>query len=175
MNYNLNNISKEEIKLHMKNIGGIMLKYLKVTAVDSLIIAVANLIFMLIMKMPCNILISIVVGITNIIPNFGALLGALFGGVILLLHDPKMAMWFLIFTVLLQFVDGFFIKPRLFGKSFGMSSIVMCIVLLIGGGIFGVAGMIFSVPLVVIIQYIYRNIYLQHRTRDDFLEGNSDE
>ena len=152
--------TKEELRVHAKNIGGIVVEYLRGTAIDSLIIFVINLIFMLVMKMPFSILISIVVGITNFIPTFGPVLGGLFGGVILVFYDPKMAMWFLIFTVVLQLVDGFFIKPKIFGKSFEISSVLMLIVMLIGGGLFGIPGMILCVPVVAIADYLFKKVYL---------------
>lgn len=166
--------TKEEAKEHLKNMGEIMVKYLKVTVIDSLIIAGVNLIFMLIMKMPFSILISIVVGITNIIPSFGPFIGAFFGGLILIFHDPKMAMWFLIFTVVLQLIDGFFIKPKLFGTSFGMSGVLMLIVLLVSGGVFGIVGLIFSVPVAAIIEYIYRHIYLPNKNKDKIINNTND-
>ncbi len=156
----------DELKVHLKNIGGILIEYLKGTGIDSLIIAVINLIFMLILKMPFAILISVVVGITNFIPTFGPVLGALFGGVILIFYDPKLAIWFLIFTVVLQLVDGFFIKPKIFGKSFEMSSLLMLVVMIIGGGLFGVAGMILCVPVVAIIDYLYKNVYLPQKSKN---------
>ncbi len=159
--------TKEDLKTHLKNIGGIMVEYLMGTAIDSLIIGVITLIFMLVMKMPFSILISIVVGATNFIPTFGATLGALIGGVILFFNDPKLAMWFLIFTVVLQLVDGLFIKPKIFGKSFGVSGFLMLIVMVIGGGLFGVVGMILCVPVVAIVDYLYKNVYLPKKNKND--------
>ena len=158
--------TKEEAKEHMKNIGGILVDYLQGTAIDSLIIFAINFIFMLILKMPFSFLISIVVCVTNFIPTFGAVLGALFGGVLLFIKEPKMAMWFLIFTVILQFVDGFFIKPKIYGKSFGISGFLMLIVMLVGGGLFGVVGLLLSVPVVAILDYLYKNVYLQNKNKE---------
>ena len=151
-------MKKEEIKDHLKNIGRILVEYLKGTAIDSLIIAVANLIFMLVMKMPFSILISVIVGITNIIPNVGPALGGLFGAMILFFKDPKMALWFLIFTVVLQLIDGLILKPKIFGKSFDISGVVILIVMVIAGFCFGIVGLVVCVPVVAIIKYIIKNI-----------------
>ncbi|MCR5097887.1 MAG: AI-2E family transporter [Lachnospiraceae bacterium] len=159
MGFKKDDLTKEKILEHLKNIIGILVEYLKGTAIDSIIIIVVNLIFMLIMRMPYSVLISIVAGVTNFIPSFGPVLGALFGGVILFFDDPKSAMWFLIFTVVLQVVDGFFIKPKIFGKSFEISGFVMLIVMLIGGGLFGVVGLIICVPVAAIVNYIIKNVY----------------
>lgn len=164
---NRNGETKESIAYHIKNIVAIMVKYLKCTAIDSVLVGVINLVFMLLMKMPFAILISVVVLITNFIPNLGAVLSAVIGGVILCFNEPKMAMWFLIFTAVLQAIDGMFIKPKIYGKSFGMSGIMTLIVMLIGGGLFGVWGMIFSLPVVTIAGYIYENIILPTKITKD--------
>ncbi|MCR5771741.1 MAG: AI-2E family transporter [Butyrivibrio sp.] len=155
----------EKIINHLKNIFGIIKTYFKCSLIDSLIIGVANFVFMFVMSMPHSILISIIAGITNIIPNVGPVIGAAIGGVILMFYDTKLALCFLAFTVILQILDGLIIKPKLFGESFGISGIWMFIAMLVGGGVFGVVGMILVVPVVAIVQYLYKNVYLQYKKR----------
>ncbi len=151
--------TKGKIVNHIKNIWEIFVKYFKCTVIDSLIIGVANYIFMLITSMPHSVLISVIMAITNIIPNLGPVIGAIIGGVILMFYDTKQALWLIVFTIILQILDGFVIKPKLYGSSFGVSGIVMLIAMLIGGGIFGVLGLVLVVPAVAVIQYLYKSYY----------------
>ncbi len=160
-----NRVENEKIADHLKNIGGIFAKYFKCTLIDSLIIGIANFIFMMIMGMPHGILISVVVGLTNIVPNIGPVFGAIIGAAILVFYNIKFALAFLIFTVILQILDSLVIKPKLYGESFGMSGVVTLIAMFIGGGIFGIPGMILVVPVVAIAQYLYKNVYKPHKNR----------
>lgn len=157
----------EKIIMHIKNIIGIVLKYLKYSIIDGIIIAVANYIFMLYMEMPWKIGISILMGVTNLIPNVGPVVGAIIGGVVLAFYDIKQALWFLGFTVIIQIIDGLIIKPKLFGDSFGISGIWMLIAMIVGGGVFGILGIIFVVPVVAIGQYLIKNVWLPHKHNDD--------
>ncbi len=158
--------TKKEIIEHIKNIGEIIVKYFKCTLIDSAIIGVVNFIFMMITSMPHSILISFIMAFTNIVPNIGPVFGAIIGGIILMFYDTTQAIWFLVFTVILQAIDGLIIKPKLFGDSFGVSGVVMLIAMLIGGGVFGIVGMIFVVPVVAIAQYFYKKVYLPHKNID---------
>ncbi len=165
-----NNSSGKTLSDHIRNIFGIIGKYFKFSLIDSVIIGVANYAFMWFMHMPHGILISIIIGITNLIPNVGPVAGAIVGGTILMFYEVKQALWFLLFTVVLQILDSLLIKPHLFGKSFGVSGIVMLLAMLIGGGVFGILGMILVVPVVAVIQYIYKNILrpiIKGRNRSD--------
>ncbi len=148
--------NKEKIIIHIKNIIGIIIKYLKYSIIDGIIIGVANYLFMLYMEMPWKIGISILMGITNLIPSVGPVAGAIVGGVVLAFYDIKQALWFLAFTAILQTIDGLIIKPKLFGDSFGISGVWMLIAMLIGGGVFGVLGIIFVVPVVAIGKYLIK-------------------
>ena len=102
-----------------------------------------NFIFMSIVGMDYALLISVVVGVTNMAPTFGPIVGAVVGAFILVLVNPWYALWFLIFTVILQTIDGYIIKPKLFGDTLGVSSIWILITLVVGGRMFGVAGILF--------------------------------
>ena len=164
--------TKGNARVHFKNILEILKKYVISSFIDSLIIGGANFIFMLIMGMPHKILISIVVGLVNIIPNFGPVIGAAFGGILLIFNDIKQTIFFLIFTVILQILDGFLIKPKLFGKSFGISGFLMLIASLAAGAFFGIIGLLLVVPVVAIINYLFKNIILPNINKKDETEDS---
>ena len=153
----------EKILTHIKNILVIILKYLKYSVIDGIIIGVVNFIFMYFMEMPWKIAISILMGVTNLVPNFGPIVGAVIGGIVLAISDVKQALWFLGFTVVLQTIDGLFIKPKLFGDSFGISGVIMLIAMIIGGGLFGILGMIFVVPVVAVARYLIKDVLMSDK------------
>ena len=133
----------------------ILIRYIVGDVLDGLIVGIANSIFMLIAGLPYNVLISVVVGLTNLAPTFGPIAGAVFGGIILFLVNPWYCLWFLIFTVILQTVDGYIIKPRLFGNTLGVSALWILICIVVGGRMFGVAGILFAIPAAAIMDYIF--------------------
>ncbi|MBR5637012.1 MAG: AI-2E family transporter [Pseudobutyrivibrio sp.] len=157
----------ENLLTHIKNIIGIIVKYLKYSIIDGIIIGAANFVFMYFMEMPWKIAISILMGVTNLVPNFGPVVGAIIGGVVLAISDVKQALWFLGFTVVLQTIDGLFIKPKLFGDSFGISGVYMLIAMIVGGGLFGIFGMIFVVPVVAIAKYLLKDVLLPNKNKKD--------
>ena len=157
----------ENLLTHIKNIIGIIVKYLKYSIIDGIIIGAANFVFMYFMEMPWKIAISILMGVTNLVPNFGPVVGAIIGGVVLAISDVKQALWFLGFTVVLQTIDGLFIKPKLFGDSFGISGVYMLIAMIVGGGLFGIFGMIFVVPMVAIAKYLLKDVLLPNKNKKD--------
>lgn len=151
----------EKVITHIKNIFEIVRKYIGCTIIDSFIIGIANYIFMLCMGMPWKVLISVLIGITNIVPNFGPIVGALIGGIVIAFYDIHQTLWFLLFTIILQTIDGLLIKPKLFGKSFGISGIWMLLGMIIGGAILGVVGFVLAPPMVAIIRYIIKDIIMK--------------
>ena len=138
----------------------IMTRYVAFDVLDGIIIGVVNGIFMAIMGMPYVVLISVVVGVTNLAPTFGPLVGALIGSFILVLVNPLDALIFLILTLLLQTVDGYILKPKLFGDSLGVSSVMILVFIILGGRMFGILGVIFSIPLAAIVDFTYEDYIL---------------
>ena len=118
---------------------------------DSLVIGILCFIGMTIFNMPYAILISTIVGVTNIIPFFGPFIGAIPSIFILLIIDPIKAFWFAIFILILQQLDGNVIGPKIIGGSIGISGIWIMFSVIIGGGLFGVVGMIVGVPVFAIL------------------------
>jgi predicted PurR-regulated permease PerM len=110
---------------------------------------------MLIMDMEYVWLISIVVGVTNLIPTFGPIVGGVIGGFILLMVNPMHALAFVCFIIVLQMMDGYLLKPKLFGSSFGISGLWILIFILVGGNVFGIAGILLAIPMATIVDYVY--------------------
>ncbi len=118
---------------------------------DSIIIGIICFIVTKILHTPFNVLISVIIGITNIIPFFGPFLGAIPSILLILLVDPVQAFYFLIVIILLQQADGNIIGPKILGSSTGLSSFWVIFSITLFGGIFGIPGMIFGVPVFAII------------------------
>ena len=140
---------------------------------DSMIIGVICYVCMLIFGIEYPLLISVIVGVTNIIPFFGPFIGAIPSGLILLLVNPLSALWFLVFIVILQQLDGNLIGPFILGDYVGMSPFWIMLSILIGGGLFGFAGMLLSVPLCALIYAIVR-VIMETRLRRRNLPTESD-
>ena len=118
---------------------------------DSLIIGILCFIGMSILGMPYTMLISVVIGITNIIPFFGPFIGAVPSTLLILLIDPLKALYFVIFILVLQQFDGNILGPKILGQSTGLSSFWVMFALLVGGGLFGIVGMLVGVPLFAVL------------------------
>lgn len=123
---------------------------------DSLIIGILCFICLYFMKMPYSVLVSVIVGVTNVIPFFGPYLGAVPSTILIMLANPVQGLYFVIFILVLQQVDGNIIGPKILGDSTGLSSFWVVFAILVGGGIFGIPGMIIGVPLFAVIFYILR-------------------
>ena len=154
----------------------ILVQYIAFDILDGMIIGTLNWIFMLIMKMPYVAVVSVIVGVTNLAPTFGPLVGALLGSFILVLANPVAALWFLLFTVILQTVDGYILKPRLFGESLGVSSVWILISLIIGGRLLGVPGILLAIPFAAIGDFLYHDYILnrleEQKLAQDLLRAN---
>ena len=114
---------------------------------DSLIIGVICFFFSSLFKFPYAPLVSVVVGVTNIIPFFGPFLGAIPSAFLILLDSPIKCLYFIIFVVVLQQFDGNILGPRILGDSTGISGFWVMVAILVGGGLWGVAGMFLGVPI----------------------------
>lgn len=119
--------------------------------VDSLIIGILTFIWLSVIKMPYTVLISVIVGVTNIIPFFGPFIGAIPSAVLVLLVNPKKCVWFLLSILVIQQLDGNIIGPKILGNSTGISSFWVLFSILLFGGILGPVGMIIGVPTFAVI------------------------
>ncbi|MGN0291459.1 MAG: AI-2E family transporter, partial [Lachnospiraceae bacterium] len=125
---------------------------------DSAIIGVICYIVLLIMKMPYPVLVSVIIGVTNIIPFFGPFIGAVPTFIIIALANPIQGLYFLIMVLILQQVDGNIIGPAILGDSTGLSPFWVVFAIMVGGGLFGFMGMLLGVPVFAVIYYILQRI-----------------
>ena len=133
---------------------------------DSAIIGVLAYIVLAIMKMPDTVLVAVIIGVTNIIPFFGPFIGAIPSFIIIVLQNPMQGLYFLIFVIILQQIDGNIIGPKILGNSTGLSSFWVVFAILVFGGLWGFPGMLLGVPIMAVIYYIIQNIVeyiLKHR------------
>lgn len=119
--------------------------------IDSFIIGVLTYIVLKITDIPFALMISVIVGVTNIIPFFGPFIGAVPSIVLLLTEDPTKAFYFLIIILIIQQLDGNVIGPKVMGNAIGISSFWVLIAVLVGGGLFGFPGMVLGVPVFAVI------------------------
>ena len=118
---------------------------------DSAIIGLICYIVCAILNMPYALLVSVIVGVTNIIPFFGPLIGAVPSALIILMVDPLKCLIFIVFVIILQQIDGNFIGPKILGNSIGITSFWVLFAIVVGAGLFGFGGMILGVPVFVVI------------------------
>lgn len=123
---------------------------------EALILGVLCFIGMNIFGFEYSLLISVVIGITNIIPIAGPILGTIPCAFILLLANPTQALWFIVFIIILQQLESNLIYPRVVGTSVGLPAMWVLIAVIIGGGLYGVIGMIIGIPLMSVVYGIFR-------------------
>lgn len=132
--------------------------------IDSLIIGVLCFLSLTFLKMPYTVLVSIIVGVTNVIPFFGPYLGAIPSAFLIFLADWRQGFVFVIFVILLQQLDGNVIGPKILGESTGLASFWVVFAILLAGGLFGITGMIVGVPTFATIYYIIKK-YVHYRLK----------
>lgn len=121
---------------------------------DSLIIGLLCFVIMSIFGWPYAVLISVIIGLTNIIPFFGPFIGAIPSALLLLTVDPTLCIYFVIFIIILQQFDGNILGPKILGDSTGLASFWVIFAILVGGGLFGFLGMVVGIPTFAVI-YAY--------------------
>lgn len=133
-------------------------KFLSGKILDSLIIGILTFVVLTLVKMPYTLLVSVIVGITNIIPFFGPFIGAIPSVIIILFVDPVKALWFLVIILIIQQIDGNIIGPKILGDSIGISAFWILFSILVAGKFLGLVGMIIGVPLFAVIYTIIKEI-----------------
>lgn len=139
----------------LRECNNIFTNFMVSKALDSLIIGCLCFILMTIFDLDYAVLISMVVGITNMIPYFGPFIGAIPGFVILLIVNPWKSLGFLVLILILQQFDGLYLGPKLMGNSVGMKPLWIIVSITLGGKIAGVLGMFLSVPIGAILVYLF--------------------
>ena len=139
-------------------LNAIFSRFIVCELVDALIVGIVNAVFMFATGMPYAVFCSVVVALTNLAPTFGPFVGAFIVAVILLLAKPDAVIIWLVFTLALQLIDGYVIKPRLFGSALNVPPFLVLVFLVVGGKIWGVPGVLLAIPLAAILTYIYKEI-----------------
>ena len=142
--------------------------------IDSAIIGVLCYIGMALLRLPYAALLSTIVGITNVIPVFGPVIGMIPGALILLLINPLQALYFLIFVLVLQQVDGNVIGPKILGNTVGISGFWVLVSITIAASLFGFAGMLLGVPVFAIIYSLVSDKLNRRLRKKDLPTGTDD-
>lgn len=121
--------------------------FIKGKLVDSLIIGIICMCFTSVMDMPYAVLISVVIGVTNIIPFFGPFIGAIPTALLILMVNPIQCVYYIIFILVLQQFDGNILGPKILGDTTHLSSFWVLFAILLFGGLFGIVGMVIGVPI----------------------------
>lgn len=146
----------------------ILNRYLVFSLLDALIVGVGNALIMMLFRMPYVGMISVIVAVTNLIPTFGPVIGGVIGFFIILLENPMQAVLFIVLNTVLQWCDGYIIKPKLFGNSLGVSGILILLAIVTMGNMFGIGGILLAIPVAAICDFTYREgvlPYLQARKK----------
>lgn len=140
--------------------------------IDSSIIGVLCFVCMTLLRLPFAVLISVIVGVTNIIPFFGPFIGAVPSILILLIVDPIAALKFAVFVLLQQF-DGKILGPKILGDSTGLSALWVLVAIIISGGLFGFAGMVVGVPVFAVL-YVLASSFFARRLWEKGIDEEGD-
>lgn len=133
----------------------VFLGFIRGKLIDSLIIGILCFILMKLFKLPFELLISVIVGVTNVIPFFGPFIGAIPSAVLVFLISPKQCLYFVGLILLLQQFDGNILGPKILGNTTNLPSFWVLFSILLFGGLFGFAGMILAVPITAVIFHLF--------------------
>ena len=131
---------------------------------DSLIIGLLSFLALWICRVPYSPLLSVIIGLTNIVPFFGPLVGAVICGLLILIAAPGKFIWVVVIIIVIQQLDGNVIGPKILGNSIGISSLWVILAITVAGGLFGFAGMVLGVPLTAVL-YVLVKQYIEQRLR----------
>ena len=156
---------KEEVKYADKMFGG----FINGKIMDSAIIGVLCYIGCLIFKFPSALLVSVIIGVTNVIPFFGPFIGAIPATLLILIQNPIKALWFVLFVLVLKQLDGNIFGPKILGNTTGLSSFWVLFAILLFGGLWGFVGMIVGVPLFAVIYDVIKKLVIHGLQRNQEL------
>ncbi len=135
-----------------RDIDNVFSKYLIGKLIDSLIIGLICLVGLMLLGVKFSLLLAIIVGVTNMIPYFGPFIGAVPAIIITIFYSPIKALWVALFILALQQFDGYLLGPKILGDSVGLSPLWIILAIIVGGGLFGVVGMLIAVPVMAVIR-----------------------
>ena len=145
----------------------LVMNFLSRNSLDALIIGVVNFIFLGVVHADYQLILAVMLGVTNFIPTFGPIIGGVLGGVVILFTKPDLLLIFILFTIILQQIDGNIIKPLLFGSNTGLSSFWVLVAIVVGGKVFGLVGMILGVPFVALISSLLTELLNRKLPEED--------
>lgn len=146
-------------------IGHVFSSFIVGKIIDSVIVGIICYIAMALLKMPYALVISVIVGVTNVIPFFGPFIGAVPSVLILLMVRPVSALQFLVLILILQQFDGNILGPKILGSTTGVSSFWVLFSILLFGGLWGIVGMIIGIPTFAVIQRQFSRLIGRHLKR----------
>lgn len=143
----------------------IFAKFVSGQLIEACIIGILCFIGMTIFRMPYASIISVLIGVTALVPVFGSFIGTGVGALLILFEDPIKAVWFVIFILVLQQIEGNLIYPRVVGQSVGLPGVWVLAAVTVGGALFGVWGMLFSVPICTVIYTVFKQ-YVNNKNKN---------
>ena len=141
--------------------------------IEAVILGILCFICMTIFKMPYALSISVVIGISNIIPVFGPWVGGIIGSIIILGVNPMQALWFILLAIILQQIDGNLIYPKVVGDRVGLPGIWVMLAVLVGGNGFGIVGMFVAVPIASVIYKLLKERVTTRENNQNISKGRS--
>lgn len=165
-------LSEEKLtvfKTHLNKCHQILSGFIVGKIIDSIIIGILCYIGMRVLRLDYDLLISIIVGITNIIPYFGPYMGAIPSALILLFISPVQCLIFVVWIIVLQQIDGLLIGPKILGDSTGLRPLWIIFAITVGGALAGILGMFFGVPILAILFY-FGDVFLKKKENLKFPE-----
>ena len=157
----------DRIRVGLDFVDKTFMGFLNGKLLDSLIIGIICYIVCTLLEMPYTLLVSMMVGVTNIIPFFGPLIGAIPSALIILMVNPTKCLIFVIFVIILQQIDGNIIGPRILGNSTGITGFWVMFSIILGGGLFGFWGLLLGVPVFVVIYTVANKLVVRKLQRSD--------
>ncbi len=141
---------------------------------EGIILGTMFAIAMALLGLPYPITIGVLIAFTALIPIFGAFIGLFIGSFLILIESPKLVIWFIVLFFVLQFIENYFIYPKLVGGDIGLSAIWVLLAVLVGGNLMGVIGMFIFIPLVsVIYAYVRSIVYRKLKKRSIDVDNKS--
>ncbi|MBR4892674.1 MAG: AI-2E family transporter [Clostridia bacterium] len=145
----------EKVRTVMRKSNKVLRSFVGGQLTEAVILGVLCYVGMNILKMPYAPLISVIIGLSSIVPVIGPFIGTVPSALLILLESPVMAIWFVLFVIVLQQVEGNVIYPRVVGSAVGLSGFWVLLAVTVGGGLFGILGILLGVPTMAVIYSMY--------------------
>jgi len=144
-------------------------KYFIGKIIDSIIFGIITFIGFMILKIPYALPFSLVICVTNMIPYFGNIMGMVPAVMITLFYSPLKSVEIILFITTLSNIDGWFISPKIIGDKVGLSPLLIILGIILGGGLFGILGMLLGVPIIALVKILLEN-FMNKRTENKIIQ-----